>query len=161
MAFLNTMVNLLPDMHAVERDSWQACCSPRAAFPRSSPRLMLPLHPPPPPGHLSLSVHVTTTHVNDIDSVCLFIAITHVVRTVPFCSVLQHSRPSAEQFRPARAGPAQFHCFTVTGVAVREVTLLLRVGKEPGSHLDPQICHYKSGIFTGFLSYLCKILGYR
>lgn len=27
VAFLNTMVNLLPDMHAVERDSWQACCS--------------------------------------------------------------------------------------------------------------------------------------
>jgi len=80
------MVNLLPDMHAVERDSWQACCSPRAAFPRSSPRLMLPLDPP--PGHLSQSVHVTTTHVNDIDSVCLFIAITHVVRTVPYRTVL-------------------------------------------------------------------------
>jgi hypothetical protein len=43
----------------------------------------------------------------------------------------------------------------------RGATLLLRDGKEPGSHLHPQAGHYNSGIFMGFLSHLCKIPGYR
>jgi hypothetical protein len=60
----------------------------RSAFPRSSPRLMLP----PPPAHLSVSVRLTTTHVIDIDPVCLFIAIIHVILMLPLeaiCSIGQ------------------------------------------------------------------------
>ena len=84
VAFLNTMVNLLPDMHAVERDSWQACCSrcvptvlatPDAAFPpsctylRASMLLLLPMSMTSTPSVCLMPLHMS--------SACC--------RTVPIC----------------------------------------------------------------------------
>jgi hypothetical protein len=80
VAFLNTMVNGLLDLHAVERDSWQACCS------RCVPTVLATPDAAPPPActylrasMLLLPMSMTSTPFVCL-FVCLFIAVTFGVR---------------------------------------------------------------------------------
>jgi hypothetical protein len=77
---------LMADLHAAERDSWQTCCSLCVPTVLATPDAA----PLPRPVHLSVSVSRTTTHVNDIDPVCLFITITYVTRKFPRGGHLQY-----------------------------------------------------------------------
>ena len=91
----------------------------RVAFPRSSPRLMLPLPPPPsnPGTYRRASMLLLPMSMTSTPLVCLLPL--HML-CEPYLTVPQNGRPAICSTVPGKAGRPQYHRFTVTGVeAVR------------------------------------------